>query len=280
LWMEYGFYSYHTRDAMQDASMGPLLDAHPELAAVDARGQRHLHNPAWGDYYSLCPSNPRSHELLAELATEALLLLHPAADGLNLDRIRYPTADYCYCDYCRMAFERDTGIALQVFAIGSGEAEQFLQWKRRQTVAAVAHIRQAVHGVRPGLPITAYVVGPEEMDARAQGWDLWMQEGLLDGIAVSMYGDDISAPAQRAIELLGGDVSKLICAIAAGRPTPAYLSNIEHARRLGAMGQFTWYLGDVIDDLDALASGPYRRPATSPFAGPTEGAPPGPMIHQ
>jgi uncharacterized lipoprotein YddW (UPF0748 family) len=129
-------------------TMGPLLDANPKLAAIDAKGNRYLHNKSLGDYYILCPSNPRSHEILAKLMTEAVTK-YPA-DGLQLDRIRYPSADFCYCDYCREHFQRDTGQVLSNVIPKTDLAKQFLQWKRQQNLRAVLTFEQAVHRPRRG----------------------------------------------------------------------------------------------------------------------------------
>jgi uncharacterized lipoprotein YddW (UPF0748 family) len=261
-WMEYGFYAYFTADATKDPSMGAILDRHPELLSVNSRGTRIIHR-SFGDFYSMCPSNPLSHEILGSIMAETVSR-YPV-DELNLDRIRYAAADYCYCNYCKIHFERDTGIALAEFADGTEEARQWLEWKRQQTTKAVQRIRALVHAARPGLPITAYVVGPEEMDDKAQGWDLWMQHDLLEGIAVSMYGANIESAAARARELLGPRQAKLIGAISAGQAKEVYLSNIQRTRQLGMMGQYSWHFGDLMDDLEALKVGPYAKPARSPL---------------
>lgn len=265
VWLEYGFYAYHTADAGKDKSMGPFLDAHPELLSVDTSGSKFLHNVAWGDFYSMCPSNPECHKLIAGVAAE-VMAKYPA-DGLNLDRIRYAGANYCYCPYCREHFEMDTGIKLEPFAPESRGAKRFLEWKREQLACAVATIRDAVHAVRPGAPITSYVVGPAEMDNKAQSWDLWAKRGLLDAVAVSMYGGEIQREAERALELTGGDPAKLICAISCEQPTAAYTRNIEVSRGFKALGQITWFAGALLDDIPSLMEGPYSRPAASPFAG-------------
>jgi len=263
LWMEYGFYAYFTSDATKDESMGPILDAHPDLLSINARGDRFIHR-SFGDFYSICPSNPKSHEILATIFVEAVSK-YPHADGVNLDRIRYADADYCFCNYCKTQFHADTGIELKPFPDASDQARQWLQWKRRQTLKAVRTITQKLRAARPGIVITSYVVGPDEMDSKAQGWDLWMQEGLLDAVAVSMYSADVLPAMQRAIELLGGDRSRLIAALSCAQQTDVYLSNIELARRHGLPGHFTWHFGDLLDDIQPLRHGPHQAPAKSPF---------------
>src|SRR5207244_7397 len=149
--------------------MGPILSQHPELASVDAQGRKSVHR-TFGDFYSMCAANPKSHEILGQLMVE-IVSKYPV-DGLHLDRIRFPETDFCYCDYCKEHFKADTGIELKPFEKESREAKQWTQWKRQQTLAAVRHFEKVVHAAKPGLPMTAYVVGPDQMDARGQSWDL------------------------------------------------------------------------------------------------------------
>lgn len=263
-WPEYGFYAYHAADASSDPSRGPILDRHPGLVAVNADGRAALVNPQFGAFYAMCPSNPKSHELLGQIIVDCLKR-YPELSGVNLDRIRYPDSDYCFCDYCREHFKRDTGLELKRYPDGSDEARRLLDWRREQTAVAVRTIREMVHRARPGLPITAYVVGPFEMDSKAQGWDLWATRGLLDGLAVSVYGADIEPAAKRAIELLGDKRDLLIAALNAGQKTDVFVGNVEIAREYSRLGQFTWYVGDVLDDIEALRSGPYAKPSRSPI---------------
>lgn len=259
-WMEYGFYAYFTPDAKADKSMGAVLDKEPELLSVDAKGNRSIHRE-FGDFYSYCPSNPRVHVILAKLYAETATK-YPI-DGMNLDRIRYAGGDYCYCDYCKTHFKSETGLELKVFEKGSAEAKTWLEWKRERTAMAVATIAKAVRAVRPGMPITSYVVGPDEMDDKAQGWDLWVKQGSVDALAVSMYGADIEPACQKAIKLMGGS-DKLICAVNAAMSNDIFASNIEIGRKHTRLGQYIWHFGDFTDDVESLAKGPYQQPANSP----------------
>ncbi|HMO26984.1 MAG TPA: family 10 glycosylhydrolase, partial [Tepidisphaeraceae bacterium] len=88
-WPEYGFYAYHTQDPENDPSAGPILDRHPELMALSSAGEKYLFNPQFGGFYSMCPSNPKSHELLGQGIVDSVTL-YPALTGGNLDRFRYP----------------------------------------------------------------------------------------------------------------------------------------------------------------------------------------------
>ena len=54
----------------------------------------------------LCPSNPYNREQLIGVALE--IVRNYAVAGLQLDYIRYPHRDCCFCEHCRHKFMRDT----------------------------------------------------------------------------------------------------------------------------------------------------------------------------
>jgi len=262
-WPEYGFYAYHTMDATKDSSKGPILDKHPKLMAVTADGSSFIHNPTFGDFYSMCPANPESHKLLADLYVETMTKYD--FDGLNLDRLRFPSGEFCHCQHCQAGFEKATGTKLAAFDAGTSAANSFLEWKRNKLADGVETIVKAVRAARPDAQITAYVVGPDEMHEKAQSWDLWVKRGLLDMISVSMYGPDIRPAAEKARAILGKKANILVAAISAGTgDSDVLLRNISFARTLTPLGQFVWYAVDVMDDLDELKAGPYLKAAKWP----------------
>jgi uncharacterized lipoprotein YddW (UPF0748 family) len=264
-WVSYGFYAYWTPDASKDSSMGAILEKNPQLVSIDAEGRKLIHRNV-GDFYSLCAANPKSHEILGQLMVE--IATKYTIDAIHLDRIRFPEAEFCYCDYCKVHFKADTGIDLKPFARGSDEQKKWTEWKRQQTLAAVKHFEKVIHAAKRGLPITAYVVGPDEMDSRGQSWDLWAKAGVLDAIAVSMYSADVHPAADKALARLGeSGKSRLICALSADKiPTSIYSANIQAARDVSPLGQYTWFLGQLDDvDFDALEAGSYSQPARDPI---------------
>ncbi len=261
-WMEYGFYAHFTPN-QADKSMGKWLDADPTLLSVDRNGVGAIAR-SFGTFYSLDPSLPDARALLVKLNVEVATRYD--IDAINLDRIRFADWDHLSLRG-RARFEAETGLKWAAYEPGSKEGQVLSEWKRQQTLAAVREITVAVRKAKPGVRITSYVVPPQEKDNKSQSWDLWMKEELLDGIAVSMYGQDIEKPAADAIKLLGGKTDKLLAAISSEQPAPDLLTNIERSRQLGLMGQVSWYAGTIDDaDADALSTGPYSKSASDPLA--------------
>lgn len=264
-WMEYGMYAHFSTDK-NDKSMGKWLDTNPELLSVDQHGVGAIARP-FGTFYSLDPAHPASAELLAKLNVE-VINKYPDLDGINLDRIRYASFDHLGLA-SRARFEAEMKSSLEgavtftdALVKGSRAETRYSAWRREQLLKALHTITSAVRKAKPGTPITSYVVPPSEMFDKSQSYDLWMRDGLLDGLYVSMYGADITKAADEAVHVLGGDKSRLYAAVNAEQSTANLTTNIELSRQLKLLGQGVWFAG-AIDDADAkaLTDGPYAKPA-------------------
>jgi uncharacterized lipoprotein YddW (UPF0748 family) len=220
---------------------------------------------SFGTFYSLDPAHPGAIAALAKLNAEVATRYD--VDSINLDRIRFAAWDHLSLAG-RERFEKETGLKWAAFDKASPEGKTLSEWKRQQTLVATREITSAIRKAKPGLPVTSYVVPPDEKDDKSQSWDLWMREDLLDAIAVSMYGADIQADAQKAIALLGGKTDRLVAAINSDQTTANLTTNVELSRRFGMIGQFVWFSGTVDDaDARALREGPYAQPAKDPIRG-------------
>lgn len=262
-WPEYGFYTYHTPDAKADKSRGVLLDKYPELTAIDINGQPYLHNPKWGDFYSLCPSNPESHELLINILVESITRYN--FDGLNLDRIRYPTKDFCFCPYCRQHFKQDTGFELSKENLQKNNVQQaFYKWRKKQLNQFMEKLSRKVRQVRPDILITADVWTPDQIDEKGQDWPTWLRKGYIDVVIPMMYWANIEGSVNDSLQLVS-EPKRMFCGISAEVNSSQVLAEqIKLARKKKTGGVVIWYLGKVGDDLKYLKSSVFTTPA-SPF---------------
>jgi uncharacterized lipoprotein YddW (UPF0748 family) len=241
-WAEYGFYAYWTPDATKDPSRGPLLDRRPELTARMADGQTYLAQHGLGHFYSLCPSNPASHEWLAGLYMEMLDKF--PFDGLNLDRVRYPDGRYCFCDYCRTAFARDTGTTLSEFEKGAPEAAALDRWRKDRTREFVKLISGKVRKRFPGRLVTSCVVPPDLIDEKGQDWPSWVRAGHLDAVMPMLYGRDIS----RDLDFLRRtfpDGAPIYPGLSAETGWETFSRQVREVRRAGWPGVTVWWAGRV-----------------------------------
>ncbi len=145
--------------------------------------------------YYLSPSAPGVPEHLEAVVRE--LVRDYTVDGLHLDFIRYPSAEY---DYARATLEQfrrgGTGDLL------GGPARDPVAWDeyRRATLTALARrLTDAARAERPGIVLSAAVV-PDEAQAlnhRFQDWPGWMKAALLNAVCPMAYtGDSRSFRAQ------------------------------------------------------------------------------------
>ena len=262
-WVGYGFYAWHTKDAAQTSDRGAFLTKYPELTAIAADGTPYLHNKDWGDFFSLCPANPKSHKLLGDLFVE-ILKRYPF-DGLNLDRIRFPNETFCFCDYCKGHFKKDTGLDLKLYEKGSEEYRKFIEWRKDQLTGFMETNVPRFRAVRPGLCITLDALPPDMMDSHAQPWDVWLGKGYLDAALPMLYGEyDFENRVKTVRQFPKWDM--IFCGIDAHNLSPDKVqAQIRFLKDQGARGCVLWYSGQIRDDLPYLKSGPFSRPAATPL---------------
>lgn len=261
-WTEFGFYAYHTPDATKDPSRGAILDKHPELTSVDADGNLYLHNEQWGDFYSLCPANPKAQEILTDLYLE--MLQRYDFDGLNLDRIRFASERFCHCDYCKRKFREDTGLELKSFAKGTKEWEVFNTWRKNQLNAFMKRFSAKVRSRFPNKKITSAVVPPYMIDDKAQDWPTWVREGYLDAAMPMLYGADISEGVT-AIERQVGPKASIFYGLDAGQGVEKLKKQMKSLQQKGAPGVTIWYSKTVDPMLPELKAELFLQPAVSPL---------------
>ena len=264
-WTEYGFGTYHTPDAATDPSRGAILDKNPELTALDKDGLPYEHIEEWGYFYHLCPVNPASHQILIALFTEIVTKL--PFDALNLDRIRFPNENFCFCEYCKKKFLEDTGYALtpDIFSDPQRLAA-FRRWRKVQVTDFMAKLRQKIKAARPGMPITAAVWYDSELENKGQDWPSWIKKGYLDLALPMIYwpGNDATINSSTA---LVKDTKKMAVGISADACAKEELKRqVEYIRSKKLSGAAFWYLSPLLKMTDYLRDTVFQEPAL-PYAG-------------
>ncbi|MCX5785880.1 MAG: family 10 glycosylhydrolase [Elusimicrobia bacterium] len=267
-WTEYGFGAYHTTDAAADPSRGAILDKNPELTALDKDGLPYEHIKEWGYFYHLCPANPASHKILAALFTEIVAKL--PFDALNLDRIRFPNENFCFCEYCKKKFLEDTGYRLtpDIFSDPQRLAA-FRRWRKIQVTDFMAKLREMVKAARPGMPVTAAVWYDSELENKGQDWPAWIKKGYLDLALPMIYwpGNDATINSSAA---LVKDKKKMAVGISAEICTREELKRqVEYIRSKKLSGAAFWYLSPLLGMTDYLRDTVFQEPAL-PYAGEKE----------
>jgi uncharacterized lipoprotein YddW (UPF0748 family) len=157
------------------------LKLHPEWLAVDSSGQSKD-----GEYQWLSPGNPAVRAHIAATARE--LLERYDVDGLHLDRVRTPGADYSRDPVTVAAYD------------AARAADPALTWgdfMREQVNQMVADLHAVILDVRPDVRFSAAVWGiyrPLPGCSTSQGFGnyyqdslAWLERGTMDALVPMMY---------------------------------------------------------------------------------------------
>ena len=176
----------------------------PELLAIDVRSPEYLGRLArWTranadrvDGLYVSPLHAGAQDLLA--ATVRELVSAYDVDGVHLDSIRFPAADF---DYSRAAVEtfraemrarlpaaevaRLEAIAtIDPFAYPEERAEDWRLFRQARLTALVTRLRSTARGVRPRVLVSAAIAPDATRAARDsfQDWRTWLDNGFIDAL--------------------------------------------------------------------------------------------------
>jgi len=139
----------------------------------------------------LCPSQPENQELEINALLE--VARNYGVDGIHLDYIRYPGAEYCFCDGCKERFQHARGITVQSWpadVLAEGPWRQpWLDWRRDNITTVVKSVSEQARALKPGIKISAAVFRywNTDRDSVGQDWKLWCDRGYLDFVCPMDY---------------------------------------------------------------------------------------------
>jgi uncharacterized lipoprotein YddW (UPF0748 family) len=197
----------------------------------------------------LSPAVPEAASYLAEAVRD--IVSRYSLDGVYLDHVRYPAADFDYGVRSIAAFrdfmrgqlgltERqpiESIQALDPFAYPNELPDQWRSFRRAQLTALVARLRSTVKSVRPEAIVSVAVTSDSESAERdnLQDWRTWAANEFIDALCPMVTGADVATQLSQ------------FGALAAGRPFWAgiganrlsqreTIDGIGAARRAGAQG--------------------------------------------
>jgi uncharacterized lipoprotein YddW (UPF0748 family) len=186
--------------------------------------------------------------VVAELASRYPL------DGVHLDYVRYPGADFDYSRYSVAEFRTeiaptlpsplratlDTRARIDPFAYPDALPAEWAQFRRARLTSLAMRLRSAVKRARPDAMVSAAVVpdAEEALTNRLQDWRTWVESGILDAICPMAYTTDATVFAQQisGAHAIAG-VHGVWAGIGAWRLSPEQtIQHIGLARKAGAAG--------------------------------------------
>lgn len=252
------------------ASRSHLVYRHPEwlmmprplayeLSRIDVRSPEYLGRLArWtraeDDVEGLfvSPIHPGAADHLVNVVDD--LARRYALDGVHVDYIRYPGAEFDYSRLALQAFRQDLDAAMtpeerrrfdpnnmtSLIAATDFYSERWAGFRRSRLNSLVLRLRTAVKARRPEALFSAavYPEPAEALSRRFQDWPMWLENRWIDVVCPMAYTPDASVFASQiaSVRQAAGD-QPVWAGIGAYRLSPAQtVENIETARRLGASG--------------------------------------------
>ncbi len=228
--------------------------------------QRNIHRVE-GLYTSPIPEAARQHvvDVLTHLARRYPL------DGVHLDYIRYPGADFDYSRAALQAFRATVVPDLSAADVTRYDArtrrepmiyadafpQRWLAFRQTRLTTLVERVRAAVQAERPAARITA-AVWPDAQDAverKMQDWPGWLQAGHVDAVTPMMYTTSAALFSRQLAELASHPAGSVWPGIGVYRITAA-----EAARRVGA-ARAAGFNGVMLFSYDSMTGG-VGRPST------------------
>ncbi len=250
-----------------------IYEAPPGVREAYAKAGRLMVSAAGETTSWLCPSNPENRKLVVGACLE-MASRYPVA-GIQLDYIRYPWKDYCFCPTCKTKFQRDLGVRVDQWPFDCLEGKyrgRFADWRREQITSLVREISLRARDARPGIQVSGdvFVNWETHRDSFGQDWKAWVDEGLLDFVCPMDYTPDDETFATWVTRQRGWVSDRVPLCVGIGprvedcNLTPEHVvRQVELSRKLGGDGfvLFEYDEGLAADHLPVLASGLCSEPS-------------------
>jgi len=224
----------------------------------------------------LCPSHPENRKLEKEAMLE--LVKKYDVDGVHFDYMRYGDEPLCYCQNCRLNFEKETGLKItkwpdEVWKEGQYR-EAYLDWRRQLMHSSAREIARAVHVYDPYVCVSLAARTSVEWayNSDAQVWWEWIKEGILDFVCPMNYTTDpdrFVEVMKSHLPLVRGEVPYYSgIGMYEMKAFPQLKKNIELGRELGQDGFVTFELRSLKPVLGQAKAELTNRPALLPHRAP------------
>lgn len=191
---------------------GSLLARHPEWRMTNHAGERNFDGHVFAD-----PGIPGVQQFYIDLVCEVVRKYD--VDGIHLDRLRYPEADWGYSKYSLERFKR----LYQRRSKPRPDDSQWQTFRRNQLSDLLKRIYVEIKRLKPELKVSAATIAEGSVEKTflethayakyAQDWPTWLREGWLDINCPMIYKRDHVAEQQRDFDRW----RKYAVAAAAGR---------------------------------------------------------------
>ncbi|MGQ9560806.1 MAG: golvesin C-terminal-like domain-containing protein [Candidatus Oleimicrobiaceae bacterium] len=194
-WMEYGLMIHYSGG--DTLNSGPIVAQHPDWEAIDRKGRHYVYSEG-GYFHWLDPAHPDVVQFMEDLHGE-LATKYPDLDGMQMDRIRYPSLEFSYSDTARARYMREKA-GTDPMHIDQNHPEwwRWVKWREQQTTNVARRIYRRVKSTNPSILVSAAVVPPYMLvgSSKMQDWPTWADSGYVDVLEPMLYLDNADFPYQ------------------------------------------------------------------------------------
>jgi uncharacterized lipoprotein YddW (UPF0748 family) len=247
-WFEYGFVGGWTGYLPGSSGKGKIFDVHPDWVAQQQDGTQIDSS----NFYWMAHTRPDVQDFLIKLACE--VVANYDLDGIELDRIRYPSLAYGYDDYTKSLYAAEHGGQLPPAHTGNS---QWIRWRADKLNVFHAAAYDAIKALNPRFIVanapSAYSSSAySAYNSFCQDWVWWVNSNKVDSIELQSYVSTATSFSNilNYVKTQVNEVAKINPSFAL-RPNgnwiayPEILKFVDVARAGGFGGQAVWYYSDL-----------------------------------
>ncbi|MCR9244200.1 MAG: family 10 glycosylhydrolase [bacterium] len=268
-WFEYGFMFGWSGWFAGPSGVGPVLTANPSWIARDQNGNSQVPDGGSGFFTWAIHEHPAVRQFLIDLAVEVVDRYD--VDGIQFDRVRYPSTSFGYDTTTSAAYRLATG----QWPPTNTNLNGWKRWRADGLTNFVTQLHNAVKARRSNVRVTnAPIILPLAYDSFLQDWPDWLVVGALDLVYPQVYRTTLSSYTatldQQLLRVRSIDRGRIAPGIRAvsGTPTSAVLGMVAANRTRNLPGHLFWYAEGLYDDLPQLTANYFQTPAAVPLRNP------------
>ena len=263
-WFEYGL-MVHWNEA-DTSDPGPILSSNPDWIALSKDGRKYIKN-RWGVFFWLDPAHPDVVNFMKELFSE-VARKYPDLDGIETDRIRYPSLEFSYSQISRSRYMSETGGSDPInIDINDVEWMEWVKWRESQTTNVAREIYRAVKSENPKIVVSAAVTPPymQINHEKLQAWDTWADSNYVDILEPMLYVSDSDFKNQLETTVSSVPLGFYIYPGISYSSFSSLNYQVSETRKSGLNGLVLWYYSYIPASVfDELRNGLFKQKADLP----------------
>lgn len=264
-WFEYGFVGGWTGN-IAAGKKGPIFDKHPDWVSRKSDGTE----KDGSSFYWMVHTRKDVQDFLIALAAE--LCRNYDLDGIELDRIRYSSAEYGYDAYTDSLYKKEnSGNAPPKSYNDAG----WIKWRADKLNDFAARIYDSLKAINPHVNLSnapsLYGTTYTSYNQYCQDWVWWVNNNKIDNVQVQSYlgtPSSFGTVVDYMTTLINNKNKAYPCFAVIPGSTPiepsVAVQYVELTRNKGYKGNSIWYYKDLVSYFPYFKSTIYKNKTYPP----------------